>query len=168
MPYDFNSRIWPDTPARFFMNMSINPLLQSGPHCVSTCLGMLTGLDPEYFQTRINTQNPSSWSDALRPYRMQLAYCTTDIRKIKHYISELVNYKDLFVLCYYTSLEEKDIMREPDSSGWLTGSHIVILQDSTIFDPARGIGQYAYEHSCNNKYTKRIFRVVPTSHPRRI
>ena len=168
MPYDYNSRIWPDSRAHFFTNVSINPLRQNGPHCVSTCLGMLTGLAPEHFQTRINTQNPSSWSDALRPYGMQLAYCSTDVRKIKYYIPELVSYEDLFVLCYYTSSEEKEIMREPDPSGWLTGSHIVILQNYNIFDPARGIGENAYEHSCNIYHTKRIFRVVPTDHPRRI
>ncbi len=49
---------------------------------------------------------------------------------------------------------------------WVCGSHIVILQGGDIIDPARGDRMPALEHRGMEKFTKRIFRVVPANHPR--
>jgi hypothetical protein len=51
---------------------------------------------------RINTQNPVTWSEALNPYKMQLAYLPTDVRPLDFYIDELIGYEDLFMLAFYT------------------------------------------------------------------
>jgi len=133
---------------------------------VSTTLAMLTGKTPEDFQGKMNTQDPYSWSQVLQPYGIKLAYCPSDIRKLKFYMNELVAMDDLFTLSYYTSTDGEDILGDPDSKGWITGSHIVILHRDQIFDPATGTMTPAFEHYCNDYHTKRIFRTVPSDHPR--
>lgn len=166
MPYDATSPLWQRTDESFFRERSFRVIRQCGRHCVSTALAILTGETPEYFQGRINTQDPVSWSEALREFGMKLAYCPTDIRKMKHYMRELVDLDDLFTLSYYTTTDPKAILGEPDDSGWLTASHIVILHRSSILDPGSGAETDAFNHECNNLHTKRIFRVVPANHPR--
>ncbi|CAF5168391.1 unnamed protein product, partial [Rotaria magnacalcarata] len=37
-------------------------------------------MQPEDFQGNLNTQDPVSWSAALKPYGMKLAYCPHDAR----------------------------------------------------------------------------------------
>lgn len=90
----------------------------------------------------------------------------TDVRKLKHYIKELVALDDLFTLSYYTTLEPDVILGEPDSRGWVTGSHIVILHRDKILDPQSGTETDALKHESNDYHTKRISRVVPVGHPR--
>jgi hypothetical protein len=129
-------------------------------------LGILTGAPPEKFQGAINTQDPVSWSEALKAWDMKLAYCPADVRKLKHYMKELVALDALFTLSYYTTIEPDEILADPDSSGWVTGSHIVILHRDKILDPMSGSERGAFEHECNDYHTKRIFRVVSVEHPR--
>ncbi len=166
MPYDAISRLWPRDDEVFFRDQRFRVVRQSGPHCVSTVLAILTGETPETFQGSVNTQDPVSWSEALLPYGMKLAYCPTDARKLKHYIEELMHLDDLFTLSYYTTLDHEKILGEPDSRGWVTGSHIVVLHRRCILDPQSGTKVDARDHPCLEYYTKRVFRVVPKDHPR--
>jgi hypothetical protein len=96
MPYDFHTTLWPNTGEAFFRTATFTVQRQVGPHCVFTVLAILTEQTPEQFQGRINTQNPVSWSEALAEYGMKLAYCPTDVRKLKHYLPELIALDDLF------------------------------------------------------------------------
>jgi hypothetical protein len=164
--YDRNTTLWHNKDECFFRDRDIRPILQTGPHCVSTTLAVLTGKAPEDFQGKMNTQDPSSWSQVLQPYGMKLSYCPMDVRKLKFYMDELIAMDDLFTLSYYTSLDPKDILGDPNSTGWVTGSHIVILHRDKILDPATGTATPALEHYCNDYHTKRIFRVVPHDHVR--
>ncbi|MCS7014629.1 MAG: hypothetical protein RMI91_14600 [Gemmatales bacterium] len=166
MPYDITCRLWPQDNEAFFRDKTFRVIRQHGPHCVATVLAMLTGDSPDKFMEKINTQDPVSWSEALREAGMKLAYCPTDIRKLKHYMAELVAYDDLFTLSYYTTTEPEKLLGEPDERGWLVGSHIVILHRQMILDPATGEAGDAFQHECNEYHTKRIFRVVPVDHPR--
>jgi hypothetical protein len=162
--YDRNATIWHSRDEQFFHDRKIQPLLQRGPHCVSTVLAMLTGNKPEDFQGQMNTQNPRTWSQVLQPYGMKLAYCPMDVRKLKFYMDELIAMDDLFTLSYYTCADSKDILGDPDSTGWITGSHILILHRDQILDPQTGTATSAREHYCNECHTKRIFRVVPSDY----
>ncbi len=126
---------------------------------------MLTNQQPEYFYDKINTQDPISWSDALKEFGMKLAYCPFDVRKLKFYMEELIELDDLFLLCYY-SPTDSSILRDPDERGWICGSHVVILHRDKILDPATGTVTPAHEHPCNDHHVKRLFRVVPESHHR--
>ncbi|CAF1560781.1 unnamed protein product, partial [Adineta ricciae] len=125
--YDHNTTLWSDKNEHFFHDYRIQPIAQRGPHCVSTVLAMLTGKTPEEFQGKMNTQDPFSWSQALQLYGMRLSYCPMDVRKLKFYMKELIALDDLFTLSYYTTLNSKQILGDPDDNGWITGSHIVIL-----------------------------------------
>jgi hypothetical protein len=164
--YNMNATLWPNTDECFFRDRNILPIRQTGPHCVSTTLAMLTGKAPENFQGKMNTQDPSTWSQVLQPYGMKLAYCPMDVRKVKFYMDELIIINDLFTLSFYTSLKSEDILGDPDSKGWVTGSHIVILHRDKILDPATGTATPALGHYCNNYHTKRIFRIVPDDYSR--
>ncbi|CAF3984020.1 unnamed protein product [Rotaria sp. Silwood2] len=164
--YDRNTTLWSNMDECFFRNCEIQPILQTGPHCVSTVLAMLTGKKPIDFQGKMNTQDPWSWSQVLHPYGMKLAYCPVDVRKLKFYMNELIAINDLFTLSYYTTLDSNEILGDPDSGGWVTGSHIVILHRNMILDPIFGTTTPALEHHCNEYHTKRIFRVVPSDHVR--
>lgn len=166
MSYDAASNLWRRSDESFFRDKSLSVIQQNGPHCVATVLGILTGTSPEKFQGKINTQDPVSWSEALSQWNMKLAYCPTDARKIKHYMEELVALDDLFTLSYYTTKNPQAILGEPDSRGWITGSHIVILHRHKILDSMSGTESEALNHSCNDFFTKRIFRVVPSDHKR--
>ncbi len=166
MHYDTKSHIWPCTDEVFFREKIFCAARQRGPHCVSTVLAILTGKAPSKYQGSVNTQDPVSWSAALHEAGMKLAYCPTDCRKLKHYMDELVRLDDLFTLSYYTALDHDTILGEPDQSGWITGSHIVILHRNAIIDPVSGTATIARSHSCNEHHTKRVFRVVPKDHAR--
>ena len=161
MPYDLNSTLWPNREDVFFRDHAFIPQRQTGPHCVSTTLAMLTGTSPETFQGTVNTQDPRSWSAALAPWDMQLAYCPTDARKLKFYLEDLLSVDDLFTLSYYTSHSAEEILADPDPSGWVCGSHIVVLHRDKTIDPASGKVTYAWDHACMGFHTKRIFRVTP-------
>jgi len=161
MPYNKHSKLWGEKNTKYFSENFITPITQKGPHCVSTCLAMLTDKSPEYFQKIVNTQDPVSWSDALKAFGMKLAYCPTDLRKLKYYQDELLDLDDLFVLCYYTPSDPFEIFRDPRSDGWICGSHIVILHFDQIIDPQYGVATPFNEHGSRERYTKRIFRVIP-------
>jgi hypothetical protein len=168
MAHDLKSNLWPNTTDAFFRDHEFNPVKQSGKHCVSTSLAMLTKQKPEDFQNeKVNTQNPHSWSEALRPFEMQLAYCPSDVRKLKFYMKELLELNDLFLLCYYSPADDS-ILKDPDDKGWVCGSHVVILHRDKILDPKHGNVTEATKHECNEHYTKRLFRVVPVDHSRRL
>lgn len=166
MPYDLTSHLWPTRDECFFREIALKPLRQSGPHCVSTVLGMLTGQPPETFQGRINTQDPASWSEALSAFGMKLAYCPTDARKIKFYAPELLALDDLFTLSYYTPRDPQSILADPTNDGWVCGSHIVVLHRDSVLDPATGRRHGLAELPGSEMHTKRIFRVVPEGHRR--
>lgn len=166
MPYNKASKLWPDSADIFFRDKDITPLRQSGPHCVRTCLAMLTDLKPAEFQGKINTQDPISWSDGMKEYGMKLAYCPTDARRLKFYMPELLELDDLFTLSYYKPRGDQTILNDPNNEGWICGSHIVIMHRSYILDPASGSKTSAETHGCNDYHTKRIFRVVPLTHVR--
>ncbi len=165
MPYNKASAIWPNDDDCFFRDREIRRLRQSGPHCVSTVLAMLTDQVPEVFQGTVNTQDPVSWSAALRDFGLKLAYCPTDVRKLRYYLPDLLKLDDLFTLSYY-SPTDSTILADPNSNGWICGSHIVILHRSNIIDPATGSCVNIGDHDCVNHFTKRIFRVVPADHER--
>ena len=158
--------IWPYEERHFFREREIRPILQEGPTCVSYCLAMMTGQDPRHFidlmeEGKLNIQDPRTWSDALRPFGMKLAYVPSDIRKMRYYLQDLIDTDDLFALCYYSSTDPKELLKEPDTDGWLTSSHIVLLQGDMIYDSKTGEGSEAWEHECCDCHTKRMFRVVP-------
>lgn len=167
MPNNKSTQLWENSDQEeHFQDLKLQFQQQSGPHCVSTCLAMLTGQAPSFFQGKMNTQNPVSWSDVLQPFGMKLAYCPTDIRKLKWYQEELLEINDLFLLCYYISSDPEVLLRDPDDEGWICGSHVVILHQGVIFDPG-GIGAIAAaRHSCWEHHTKRIFRILPVGHKR--
>jgi hypothetical protein len=127
-----------------------------------------TGADVEAddFKTITNSQSPHSWSNALKPYGMQLAYCNHDVRRIEHYIDELVELDDLFFLCFYSVNPPSD----PDANGKLCTAHIVTMHNDTIYDTAKQSGSggvvLANDYTRLERQTKRIFRVVPLGHPR--
>lgn len=164
MPFNSSCKLWSGQDGSFFSEIVLKPILQSGQHCVSTSLAILTGQTPEYFQDKLNTQDPVSWSIYLNSFGMKLAYCPTDIRRIEFYLLEMVKLDDLFLLCYYTHTEE--ILNNPKKDGWLSGSHVVILHRDQIIDPAKGCSMPAVSHPSGRFHTKRIFRVIPSDHPR--
>lgn len=166
MPYDRNSHLWPDPKERFFSEHEVRVIRQTGPHCVSTSLAILTGAKPEQFQGVVNKQDPISWSDKIKQWGMQFAYCPTDARKLRFYIPELIELDDLFTLSYYTALDGHTILGDPNHNGWVCGSHIVVMHRDKILDPAGGTVTDATEHHCNNCHTKRVFRVVPAGYRR--
>jgi hypothetical protein len=156
----------------FFRDLNIRHQVQSGPTCVLNTLSQLaraSGFDvgPEHFMGNVNTQSPHSWSKALEPFGMQLAYCNTDLRRLEYYIDELVELDDLFLVSFYSA----DPPYDPDSTGKLVVSHIVTLHRDEIIDTAKsgsfGICE-ATEYPRLDQPTKRIFRVVPAGHPRAV
>ena len=155
----------------FFTDIGIKHDRQIGPSCVATTLAMIartTGADvtPGDFKKITNSQSPHSWSNALKPYGMQLAYCNHDLRRIEHYIDELVEHDDLFFLCFYSVNPPSD----PDERGKLCTAHIVTLHKDTIYDTAKHSSSggviAAKDYARLERQTKRIFRVVPLGHPR--
>jgi hypothetical protein len=167
MPYNSSSSLWPNKTDSFFRHRPITPLEQTGPHCVSTALAMLSGESPERFQGVVNTQDPVSWSEALKQYGLKLAYCPSDLRRIRFYLPELEALNDLFTLSYYTPEDPSELFRDPDpETGWVCGSHIVLMQGAEIIDPAWGTRMPAKNFRHIDRYVKRIFRVVPCGHAR--
>lgn len=159
------SSLWLGT-ERYFPNIEIRPLIQDGPTCVANCLAMLTGEMPEKYSGKVNPHDPLSWSQAIMPYGMKLAYCPTDFRRVEFYAPELIEKNDLFLVCYYTTTDPEELLADPRPDGWHCGSHVVILKGDTIFDPSLGKAVPFKEHSSLYYPTKRIFRIVPINHER--
>ena len=168
MPYNYTSTLWPTKHDHYFRDKNLQPLKQSGPHCVSTVLAILTGVSPDQFQGSVNTQDPVSWSDAIRPFGMKLAYCPTDIRKVKFYVPELRQLNDLFAVCYYKHKDNDptQILADPADNGWVCGSHIVLFHCDAVLDPAAGTRLPIETFPDGEYHTKRMFRVVPSDHAR--
>jgi hypothetical protein len=165
-----NWSLWPNSDEHFYRDRFIEPFTQAGLTCVATALGSLTREGPEYFlglqaEGKVNTEDPVSWSEALRPFGMKLAYMPFDARKLKFYMAELVALDDLFLLSYYSGLS-LEILRDPDENGWVCESHVVILHRDQVLDPALGQCRPALDHWCSGCHTKRLFRVVPITHSR--
>lgn len=166
MAHDLKSHLWTNKTDSFFRDHKFEPIKQSGKHCVPASLAILTNKKSEEFQNdKVNTQDPYSWSEALRLSGMRLAYCPSDVRKLKFYMPELIELNDLFLLCYY-SPTDSTILDDPDEKGWVCGSHVVVLHRDKIVDPKYGNITDATKHECNDHHTKRLFRVLPDSHAR--
>src|SRR5210317_58562 len=122
----------------FFESLQLEHVRQIGPSCVATTLSMVanaTGANttPEDFKAVTNSQAPHTWSEALKPYGMQLAYCNNDVRRLEYFVDELVDYNDLFFLCIYS----QDPPSDPQPSGKLCTAHIITLHGDTIYDTAK-------------------------------
>lgn len=168
MAYDYNCRLWPNNEEKFFHNLALKPIKQGKNACLRTVLAILTDKDPDYFLDKINTQNPLSWSDALKPLGYKLAYLPADCRKLGFYIEELVVLNDLFLVCYYGKVTEENpslILADPDQNGFVCPSHIEILWQNELINPATGEKRSALAE-CPNRHTKRLFRVVPADYQR--
>lgn len=164
MPFSRTSSLWPNASDEFFRERTFEPVRQSGPHCVSTALAILTGASPELFQGSVNTQDPRSWSEALHDYGMKLAFCPTDVRKLKFYVDELLSIDDLFTLSFFTPASSDEILADPNGDGWVCGSHVVVLHRGLVLDPASGDVSGLRDFARAECHTKRIFRVVPASY----
>ena len=165
MRHNLSCKIWESLEERFFPNLSIIPRKQVGSTCVFTTLAQITGKEPEDFENVVNTQDPVSWSKALQKYGMKLTYCPTDLRRVKFYKDEILEIYDLFFLSYYSPIDHS-IMQNPDENGWICGSHIVTVYKDQVYDTKYGQNVHLEEHECLEKYTKRLFRVVPVDHER--
>lgn len=160
--FDLKSRLWPDRNGpSWFRDLDIGHDMQFGGSCVATSLGLLTGEDPDIIREAINTQDPVSWSHYLQGYGMKLAYCPTDLRRLRHYAKELLALDDLFAISTYSSTDPADIGREPDSRGWICGSHLALLHRSRVHDTRLAAPVPLNEYADLDCYVKRVFRVVP-------
>lgn len=168
MPYDKTCLLWPRIDRQFFAERSFRMAKQEGPSGVPAVLAMLTGVPPSLFQGKVNTQDPTSWSEALGPWGMALSYCPTDMRKVRFYIDELIALDDLFTISYYTSRNNAELFADPDPGGWVTDAHMVLLHRDKVLDPLLDSPCDARSHKFMDLHTKRIFRVVPLEYPRRI
>jgi hypothetical protein len=193
---DLTTPLWPkDDPIKqHYSKKAVKHLNQDqkGSSCVPTCLAMLVqkdSLGPKDIEPKINTQNPVTWSKVLQEHEMKLAYLPTDVRPLKMYLKELVDYDDLFLLAFYTGTDEKILQSQIVENDYQTGpSHVVLLHGNKIYDPAwTEIYEPAWpgqEPEPANTYieakresirqtkngrvtelrTKRLFRVVPKDH----
>ncbi|AGX88323.1 hypothetical protein [Candidatus Symbiobacter mobilis] len=164
--HDLYTNLWPDKNEQFFPNLLIQHRQQIGTSCVSTGLSLLTKEEPSNVRNQINTQDPISWSRYLQTHGMKLAYCSTDFRRLQHYVKELLRIDDLFTISTYSSLSPGEIGAEPDENGWICGSHFVVLYKSTVYDTRWDTPLQLQEYPDNQRYIKRIFRIVPANHER--
>ena len=166
--FDHASALWRHSPREnFFRDRRLTHRRQVGGTCVSTGLSLLTGEEPRAVRSQVNTQDPVSWSDYLFAHGMKLAYCSTDLRRLKFYLPEMLAIDDLFAIGIYSPDDVEDIGRDPDRSGWVCGSHFILLHRDGVYDTARQSGPIpAKDYDRQESYVKRIFRVVPSNHPR--
>ena len=160
---DATAPIWSDATGPFWKGLDLAVQPQASSQCVRTCLAIITGADPERF-AGVNTQDPGSWSDALAPFEMALAYCPTDVRKVVHYIPGLLALDDLFLLGYYLG---QGFLSEPTEDGWLAASHLIVIYGDEVLDPM-GFRVALKDHDCGGQHCKRLFRVVPAGYHRTI
>lgn len=155
--------MWSPDDGHFFPDLEIHHRMQDSGACVPTTLAMLAGAAPaDFMGPHLNTQDPRTWSDALIPYGMKLAYVPCDVRQLAYYMEELIGLDDAFLLSYYLH----DLHVSPSQDGKLGPSHIVLLYRDKIHDAMMGGPMEAMSHQCLRRHTKRIFRVVPSDHPR--
>lgn len=169
MEFDTYSQLWADDLAtRFANHLTLTHRRQVGGSCVSTGLSVITGEAPEVIRAKINTQSPGSWSDYLLPFGWQLAYCNTDLRRLDHYVDELVLLDDLFVICTYSPEDAHEIAAEPSADGWVCGSHFFLLQGEMIYDTNLAEPESVFDYEGLERYVKRLFRVVPAGYRRAV
>jgi hypothetical protein len=72
----------------------------------------------------------------------------------------------LFLVSTYSSTNPLDIGAEPDAKGWVTGSHLVLVHRSRVYDTRHYAPCELDAYVDLDRYVKRIFRVVPLHHPR--
>jgi hypothetical protein len=165
--FDAHSACWsPPEAEPHFRHLRPTHRVQIGGSCVSTGLSLLTGEEPVAVRAQLNTQDPVSWSRYLQRYGMKLAYCPTDLRRLRHYADELLAHDDLFTISTYSSTNPLDIGAEPDGSGWICGSHFVVLHRDTVYDTRFAHPVALRDYDDLDRYVKRLFRVVPASHAR--
>lgn len=165
--FDAASTLWGGqsyTP--YFQNLKIQHRMQVGGSCVSTGLSLLTKEEPTAIRQQVNTQDPVSWSNYLQQFGMKLAYCPTDLRRLVHYKHELLAMDDLFTISTYSSENPSDITRDPNESGWVCGSHFVVLHRNTVFDTRYEQPILLADYEDCQRFVKRLFRVVPADHAR--
>lgn len=169
MEFDLSSRLWSGSPATpFFQDRTLHHRRQVGGSCVSTGLSLLTGDLPADIRTRINTQDPVSWSRYLTGHGLKLAYCPSDFRRLRHYVDDLLRLDDLFTLSTYSPSHPLDIGADPDEDGWVCSSHFVVLHRDTMYDTRFEAPVRLRDYADRDSYIKRIFRVVPATHERGI
>lgn len=172
LEYDARAALWPAVPGHevsdgaFFRGLSLTHRVQVGGSCVSTGLSLLTGETPDQVRQRVNTQDPVSWSRYLQGHGMKLAYCPTDLRRLKHHVPELLQHDDLFTLSTYSPNDASGIGAEPDAFGWVCGSHFVVLHRNMVFDTCLPQPVPLPVYAGCDRYVKRVFRVVPAQHER--
>ncbi len=165
--FDAHTACWsPPEAAPHFHYLRLAHRVQIGGSCVSTGLSLLTGEEPVAVRAQLNTQDPVSWSRYLQRHGMKLAYCSTDLRRLRHYVDELLAHDDLFTLSTYSPSNPQNIGAEPDSSGWICGSHFVVLHRDQVYDTRYPHPVALREYGDLERYIKRLFRVVPASHAR--
>ena len=136
--------------------------------CIQSLL-TLGAARPEAFQgeaSGINTQDPVTWSNALKRYGKKLAYTSSDTRRLRWYVPELRALHDVFTVSYYTG----DFTADPSQDGWVCGSHIVVVAGCKLYDSCSSESPISLEDpSFDARYggcfLKRIFRVVPLDYP---
>ena len=155
----------------YFDDLKLKHLRQIGPSCVATTLCMVakaTGADvtPEYFKSRTNSQSPYSWSEALKPFGMQLAYCNHDQRRIEYIIDELKQLNDLFFVASTRLIHQVTLMKMANCVQH-TSSRCMVQHSMILRNHADNGGVCdASDYSRLERQAKRIFRVVPVGHPR--
>lgn len=165
--FDAHTACWsPPEAAPHFHHLRLTHRVQIGGSCVSTGLSLLTGEEPVAVRAQLNTQDPVSWSRYLQRHGMKLAYCSTDLRRLRHYVGELLAHDDLFTLSTYSPGNPHDIGAEPDSSGWICSSHFVVLHRDQVYDTRYPHPVALREYGDLDRYIKRLFRVVPANHAR--
>lgn len=109
-------------------------------------------------------------AQAHRPTRgggQGVVLCDNKLTMSTLYAPEPVALNDFFTMSYFTPPGPAEVWKDPrPRDGWICGSHIVILQGGDIVDPARGDRVPALGHHSMERFTKRIFRVVPADHAR--
>jgi hypothetical protein len=90
--------LWPDTTERFFASLHLHSAPIPGTFSIASIIASLTGGDLEQIMDRVEANDPLSWSLVLQEYGMKLAYCPTDVRRMIHYLEELVALNDIFIL----------------------------------------------------------------------
>ena len=160
--------LWPDESQRFFPSFVIHSTVVPGCFSIASIIASLTGGELEAIMDRIQANDPRSWSMVLQEFGMKLAFCPTDVRRVIHYLDELVALNDVFILTFYTPERPPRILAEPDNLGWVCGMHSVLVVRDMIYDPYLDVRQRIYAHHCRHFHTKSIFRVVPARCPRGI
>lgn len=170
------SPLWRDDEGPFWKKLEFEILRQRDyghSTCVPTSLAMVASalsgqtISPYTFMEgdqQVNTQSPQDWSDKLQHYGAHLAYCNFDGRNLSMYLNELVKYNDLFLIGFYSDQPKGDA-EVGQTSG---SSHMITLYQNKIYDTASMSIQDAVEYDRRNCAVKRIFRIVPKDHPRKV